>query len=110
MPVSYGFLLVLIITTLELSIASPGIPAACTVVLRSLGLPIDYVGLITTYRLLTDNYGAACSISYSVLEEFELSHKLGEIDSDKDRGTSADNVDVQVSITSSGCSDGISAM
>ena len=80
LPVSLSFLLVLIIMATELSIASPGIPAACTAVLKSLGLPVDYVGLITTYRLLTDNYGAACSISYNVLEEVEIAHKLGEIE------------------------------
>ena len=44
-----------------------------------LGLPVNYVGLFTTYRLLTDNYGAACCISYNVLEEVEIAHKLGEI-------------------------------
>ena len=82
MSVSGSFLLVLIIMATELSTASPGIPAACTAVLKSLGLPVDYVGLITTYRLLTDNYGAACSISYNVLEEVEIAHKLGEIETE----------------------------
>ena len=81
-PVSFVFLVVLIIISTELSTASPGIPAACAAVLKSLGLPIDYVGLITTYRLLTDNYGAACAISYNVLEEVEIAYKLGEIESE----------------------------
>ena len=79
-PVSIAFLVVLIITTTELSIASPGIPAACTVMLKALGLPLNYVGLFTTYRLLTDNFGAACSISYSMLEEIEIAHKLDAIE------------------------------
>ncbi|MBR4472222.1 MAG: cation:dicarboxylase symporter family transporter [Oscillospiraceae bacterium] len=82
-PVSYAFLVVLIIMATELSTASPGIPAACTALLKSLGLPIDYVGLVATYRLLTDNYGAACSISYNMLEEVEIAHKLGEIETDE---------------------------
>ena len=43
------------------------------------GLPVSHVGLFTTYRLLTDNFGAACSISYNVLEEIEISRKLGEV-------------------------------
>ena len=77
-PVSIGFLLVLILVTVELSTASPGISAACTAMLTALGLPVSYVGLFTTYRLLTDNYGAACCISYNVLEEVEIAHKLGE--------------------------------
>lgn len=83
MPVSSAFLLVLIIMATELSTASPGIAAACTAVLKSLGLPVEFVGLIATYRLLTDNYGAACAISYNVLEEVEIAHKLGEIEADK---------------------------
>ena len=78
-PVSIGFLLILILVTVELSTASPGISAACTAMLTALGLPVNYVGLFTTYRLLTDNYGAACCISYNVLEEVEIAHKLGEI-------------------------------
>ena len=87
MPVSYAFIMILVIVTLELSTASPGIPAACAAVLKSFGLPIEYVGLISTYRLLTDNYGAACCISYNILEEIEVSHKLGEIE--KDSSTSS---------------------
>ncbi len=59
-----------------------GIPAACTVMLKSLGLPVNYVGLITTYRILTDNYGSACAISYNVPEEVEPAHKPGEIETD----------------------------
>ena len=82
-PVSSTFLVVLIIMATELSTASPGIPAACTAVLKSLGLPVEYVGLISTYRLLTDNYGAACSTSYNILEEIEIAHKLGEIQTDE---------------------------
>ena len=83
MPVSYAFIMILVIVTLELSTASPGIPAACAAVLKSFGLPIEYVGLISTYRLLTDNYGAACCISYNMLEEIEVSHKLGEIEKEQ---------------------------
>ena len=79
-PVSSSFLIVLVIITLELSIASPGIPAACMVMLKTVGLPVEYVGLFTTYRLLTDNYGSACSCTYDVLEEYEIAHKLGAIE------------------------------
>ena len=78
-PVSVSFLVVMMRVTVELSIASPGTAAACTAILTALGLPVHYVGLFTTYRLLTDNFGAACSISYNVLEEVEISHRLGEV-------------------------------
>ena len=75
--------MILIIIATELSTASPGIPAACTVMLKTLGLPLNYVGLITTYRLLTDNFGAACSASYTMMEEVEIAHKLGVIETDE---------------------------
>ena len=49
------------------------------VMLKTVGLPVEYVGLFTTYRLLTDNYGSACSSTYDVLEEYEIACKLGEV-------------------------------
>ena len=78
-PVSISFLVVMMLVGMELSLASPGTAAACTAMLTALGLPFSYVGLFTTYRLLTDNFGAACSVSYNVLEEIEISRKLGEV-------------------------------
>ena len=78
-PVSISFLVVMILVGMELSMASPGIAAASTAMLTALGLPVSYVGLFTTYRLLTDNFGAACSVSYNVLEEIEVSRKMGEV-------------------------------
>ena len=78
-PVSISFLVVMVLVGIELSIASPGTAAACTAMLTALGLPVSHVGLFTTYRLLTDNFGSACSISYNVLEEIEISRKLGEV-------------------------------
>ena len=78
-PVSVSFLVVMMLMGVELSLASPGIAAASTAMLTALGLPVGYVGLFTTYRLLTDNFGAACSVSYNVLEEIEVSRKLGEV-------------------------------
>ncbi|MBR5344820.1 MAG: cation:dicarboxylase symporter family transporter [Clostridia bacterium] len=78
-PISVSFLSVMMLVAMELSLASPGVAAASTAMLTALGLPVNYVGLYATYRLLTDNFGAACCISYNVLEELEISRKLGEV-------------------------------
>jgi len=78
-PVSLSFLAVLFIVTMELSTASPGISAAYAVMLKAAGLPLSYVGLFTSYRLLTDNFGSACCVSYNLLEEIEVAHKMDEI-------------------------------
>ncbi|MBR4574304.1 MAG: cation:dicarboxylase symporter family transporter [Lachnospiraceae bacterium] len=78
-PVSPIFLVVLIIVTLELSIASPGTASAWTIIFGTFGMPTSYVGLFTAYRLLTVNYSAACTQAYYMLEEVEAAHKLGAI-------------------------------
>ena len=80
-PISISFLAVLLLITMELSVASPGAPAACMVMLKTIGLPAEYAGLLTIYRLFTDNFGTACSCSYSILEEYELAFKLKEVTS-----------------------------
>ncbi len=78
-PVSPIFLVVLIIVTLELSIASPGTASAWTIIFGTFGMPTSYVGLFTAYRLLTVNYSAACTQAYYMLEEVEAAHKLGAV-------------------------------
>ena len=79
-PVSHTFLAILIIVTLELSIASPGTASAWTIIFGTLGMPTSYVGLFTAYRLLTVNYSAACTEAYYILEEIEAAHKLGGVE------------------------------
>ncbi len=49
-PVSSSFLLVMVIVTLELSLASPGAASAWTILFETLSLPTDYVGLFVAYR------------------------------------------------------------
>ena len=74
--ISTSFLFVLILVTLELSIASPGTTSSWAIVFSTLMLPTDYVGLFTVYRLLAENFGAACTEAYVVLEEVEAAYKL----------------------------------
>lgn len=81
MAISVSFLLVLILITLELSIASPGTTSAWAIVFVALSMPVSYVGIFAAYRLLTENYSAACTEAYSILEEVEAAHKLGSIKS-----------------------------
>jgi L-cystine uptake protein TcyP (sodium:dicarboxylate symporter family) len=77
--VSLSFLLVLILVTLELSIASPGTTSAWTIMFSTLSLPVSYVGLFTVYRMFTANYGTACTEAYDMLEELEAAYKLDGI-------------------------------
>ena len=76
---STSFLTVLILVTLELSIASPGTTSAWTIMFETLSMPTSYVGLFTVYRLLCNNYSAACTEAYFMLEEVEAAYKLDGI-------------------------------
>ncbi len=80
MPITSSFLLVLVILTLEMSFASPGINSAWVILFASLTLPSDYVGIFAVYKMLTTNYGSACSMLYSALEQIEFSDAMGEMD------------------------------
>ena len=81
--ISASFLFVLILVTLELSLASPGTTSAWAIMFSTLMLPTDYVGLFSVYRLLTTNFGAGCTEAYVMLEEAEAAHKLDGIKSDQ---------------------------
>lgn len=83
-PVSLSFLVILVIVTLELSIASPGTASAWTIIFGTLGMPTSYVGLFSAYRLLTVNYSSACTEAYYLLEDVEAAYKLGGIKETKE--------------------------
>ena len=74
--VTSSFLMILVLVTLELSIASPGTASAWAIMFATLSMPTSYVGLFTVYRVLTANYGAGCTEAYTVLEEVEAAKKL----------------------------------
>ena len=80
MPITLSFLLVLVILVLELAIASPSIPSGWVMLFAALTLPMEYVGIFSIYKILTANYGSACSVLYAALEQIEVSHVLGELD------------------------------
>jgi hypothetical protein len=66
--------------TLELSMASPGTTSAWAIMFETLSMPTSYVGLFTVYRMLTNNYCAACTEAYYMFEEVEAAYKLDGIE------------------------------
>ena len=80
MPLSQTFLVVLIITVLELSVASSGITGAWTILFAALGLPLEYVGLYVIYKVFTTNIACGGCIFYYTLEQIEASCVLDTID------------------------------
>ena len=80
MPISQSFLLVLILTVLELSVASSGITAAWTILFAALGLPLEYVGLYVIYKVFTTNIACGGCEFYYTLEQIKASCVLDTID------------------------------
>ena len=78
--VTTSFLIVLILVTLELSIASPGTTSAWTIMFETLSMPTGYVGLFSVFKVFTNNFSAACTEAYSMFEEVEAAYKLDGID------------------------------
>lgn len=87
--VTNSFILVLILVTLELSMASPGTTSAWAIMFATLSLPTSYVGFFTVYRMFTNNYTNACAEAYYMFEEVEVAYKLDGID--KQRATDENN-------------------
>lgn len=82
MAMTNSFMLVLILVTLELSLANPGAASAWTTMFTVLGMSTDYVGLFTTFRVFTDNYCVGATEAHSMMEQYEAAYKLGGMKSD----------------------------
>ncbi len=83
MRVSLGFLLVLVILSVELSVASPGLTAGWTIMFSSLGMPTDYVGFFSAYGVFIKNFNAAFGVAYRMLEQTEAAYVMDAIDEEK---------------------------
>ena len=78
--ISLMFLLILILITLELSIADPGTAVGWTILFTALGLSSDFVGMYLTYELFTANYNAAYGALQLGLEAIESAYQFNAID------------------------------
>ena len=85
MAMTNSFLLVLVLVTMELSLANPGATSAWTTMFAVLGMSTDYVGLFTTFRVLTDNYCTGVTEAHSMMEQYEAAYRLGGMKSPEDR-------------------------
>ncbi len=79
-PISLSFLFVLIILTLEMSLASPGTVGSWVVAFEAFSMPSSYVGMFSTYRILTANYATAVVVAYEMLEQTEAAYRMNAID------------------------------
>ncbi len=78
--ISLSFLIVLIILTTEMSLASPGTVGSWVIAFEAFSFPNSYVGLFSIYRLLTANYATGAVIAYGMLEQVEAAYRMGGLD------------------------------
>lgn len=79
-PVSIEFIFILLIMTVQLSLAYPGITAGNTIIFSALGLPTEYVGLFSVYSVFIKNASAAYGMLFRSLEVTEAAYKMDSID------------------------------
>ncbi|MDO4404945.1 MAG: cation:dicarboxylase symporter family transporter [Atopobiaceae bacterium] len=79
MTVDIALMLVMLIMVIELSLASPGTVPGATIVLETLKMPTDMVGLFSAFEAFTRNASAAYDITYSMLEQLDAARETGRM-------------------------------
>lgn len=79
-PVSVQFFFILLILSVQLSLAYPGITAGNTIIFTALGLSTDFVGLFSVYSVFIKNASAAYGMLFRSLESTEAAYKTKNID------------------------------
>ena len=78
--ISISFILIVIILSIELSMASPGLIAGYAIIFPALGMSAEYVGLFSAFSIVTRNFSAGCCTAYRMFEQIEAACKTGNID------------------------------
>ena len=73
-----AFLIIMFIIVVQLSLASPGSIAGTTIVLETLKLPADTVGIFSAFEVFTKNAAAAYDLTYSLLEQIDAARESGK--------------------------------
>ena len=81
MTVDISLMIVMLITVVMLSLASPGTVPGATITLETVKLSTEMVGLFSAFEIFTRNAGAAYDITYSMLEQLDAARETGKINS-----------------------------
>ena len=79
LTIDVAMLIVMVIMVVQLSLASTGAIPSTTVILETLRLPTDSIGLFSAFEVLTRNAGAAYDITYSMLEQLDAARETGKM-------------------------------
>ncbi len=78
--VSVPFLVVLLLLSVQVSIASPGLTSSLVIIFGQLGLSPDYVGIFTTCKIVTRKIAALFSAYSALLEELNVAFREKAVD------------------------------
>ena len=72
-------ILVMIIMAVQLSLASTGTTAGVTIMLETLAMSTELVGLFSAFEIFTRNAAAAFEVTVSMLEQYDAARVAGKI-------------------------------
>ena len=79
MTLDIALLIAMVIMAVQLSLASTGTVPSATIILETLNLPTDTVGLFSAFDVFTRNAAAAYDITYSMLEQLDAARETGKL-------------------------------
>ena len=79
MQANAAFMLIMLITVVQLSLASTGTTAGSAVILETLDMSTDEIGVFSAFEVFTRNAAAAYDITYSMLEQLDAARETGRI-------------------------------
>ena len=79
MTVDVAMIFIMLITVVQLTLASSGTVAGATILLETLKLPTDMVGVFSAFEIFTRNAAAAYDVSYIMLEQLDAARETGNI-------------------------------
>ena len=79
MTVDIALIMIMLIMVVQLSLASTGTVPSATIILETLKLPSESVGLFSAFDIFTRNAGAAYDVTYSMLEQLDAARETGKI-------------------------------
>jgi Na+/H+-dicarboxylate symporter len=79
MTIGIAMMIIMLITVVQLSLASSGTVASATIILETLKLSTDMVGLFSAFEIFTRNAAAAYDITYSMLEQMDAARETGNL-------------------------------
>ena len=79
-----ALMIIMFITVVQMSLASSGTVAGVTILLNTLKMSTDSVGVFSAFEIFTRNAAAAFDITYSMLDQLDAARETGKINKEKE--------------------------